>query len=101
MDDTGVSSLLFMLPSDYSDIVTFFQGSPRPSNREQPNRLLSPLRLDEETSRWEKALWKRHPDFEDNYVPADFLASTKIKFDSERFIPLLFSPYPQHCYGGK
>jgi hypothetical protein len=55
-------------------------------------RLLSPVRLN---ATWSKALWKRHPGYEDNYVPPDFLASTRVKFEG-RWGNLLIRSYAEH-----
>ncbi|KAJ9118226.1 hypothetical protein QFC22_004133 [Naganishia vaughanmartiniae] len=69
--------------------MSCIQSAPRHSDPRRQKRLLSPLRFDGGTPRWEKALWKRHPEFEDNYVPPDFLASTKVKFDARQNLPSL------------
>ncbi|KAJ9111634.1 hypothetical protein QFC19_000990 [Naganishia cerealis] len=64
------------------DVSGAIQHRIRPSIDERHQRLLSGLRLESGAPRWEKALWNRHPEYEDNYVPSDFLASTKAKFEA-------------------
>ena len=63
------------------EVICLFLKQPytRKQNERPRLRLLSPVSL--ESSQWSKALWKQHPGYEDNYVPPDFLASTRIKFE--------------------